>query len=194
METRLKGDEFQNIKRRSGFEGCLTVYCRGAKRERAGSLTLLWKEGILLSINSYCLNHIGGSVNDENDQQEWFFSGIYGNSEEHNKRKTWILLLDLARRGGERFVCFWDLNDVLCESEKLEGNKRTQVQFSWGRLIMEPCGLIDLGLEGYLFWTGPILAQEQERRPNPGNSTRGTRPRMPVSASTRSYSRARHCP
>ncbi|CAI8607120.1 unnamed protein product [Vicia faba] len=152
METRLKGDEFQNIKRMSGFEGCLMVYCRGAEKERVGNLDLLWKEGILLSINSYCLNHIGGSVNDESDQHEWFFSGIYGNSEENNIRKIWILLLYLARRGGERFVCFRDLNDVLCKSEKLEGNSRTQGQFSLGRHIMEPCGLIDLGFEGEIRW------------------------------------------
>lgn len=59
------------------------------------------------------MNHIGGSVVDQCDNHEWYFNGIYGFSEEQNKRKTWLLIQDMVTRGGDRVICFGDLKDVV---------------------------------------------------------------------------------
>src|SRR4051812_31146705 len=83
METRLKSDEVQRIKFKCSFDRCLVVECDGSSRDRRGGLALLWKEPINLSILSFSLNHISGKVEDDWDDQPWFFNGIYGFPEEH---------------------------------------------------------------------------------------------------------------
>lgn len=66
----------------------------GSSRERAGGLILFWKDSIRVKITSHSNNHIGGSVEDEGDNQEWNFIGLYGFLEEHNKMRTWKSLVD----------------------------------------------------------------------------------------------------
>jgi hypothetical protein len=44
METRLKEDEMEKIKRRCGFSCGISVDCAGSGRERAGGISLLWSD------------------------------------------------------------------------------------------------------------------------------------------------------
>lgn len=115
--------------------------CWGVGRERAEGLILLWMEEVNLKVLSYSSNHIGGIMEDNEENQEWVFNGIYGYLEEHNKRHTWRLLEELVGRGGERVLCFGDLNDTIFEHEKMGGNIPSNNQFNRERQSLDLCGL-----------------------------------------------------
>ncbi|XP_058763625.1 uncharacterized protein LOC131637081 [Vicia villosa] len=164
MESRLKEEEVQSVKFKCGFDGSFLVNCSGLSKDRAGRLILFWKDSSQVSILSFSTNHIGGSVTDNCDSQDWFFCGLYGHPEEHNKRRTWRLLQEERRSYGDRFLCFGDLNDILFEGEKQGGIPRSLRQFSWGRQSISNCGLIDLGFEGYPFtWTNGRKGEENRQ-------------------------------
>lgn len=76
-------------------------------------MALLWKEEINLNIIYFSLNQISGSVSKEEEDQLWFFSGIYGFPEENLKRDTWELVRILKRESEEKWLCVFDFNDVL---------------------------------------------------------------------------------
>ncbi|XP_058746012.1 uncharacterized protein LOC131618873 [Vicia villosa] len=147
METKLKKEEVQSIKFKSGFNGCFIVECKWSGRDRAGGLILMWKDSFLLKILSYFENHIGGVVGDEVDNQDWFLYGVYGYPEEHKKRFTWDLIQNLVGSGGDLVLYFGDLNDITSEQEKMGGNSRSLSQLSLGRQTMELYGLSDLGFQ-----------------------------------------------
>lgn len=52
---------------------------------------------------------------------------------------------------GDNWICFGDFNDILQEGEKARGNNKTSSHLSWGRQVIDQCGLQDLGFEGYPF-------------------------------------------
>lgn len=149
METRLNSGEAQNIKRRSGFECCQVVEYRGTGHSRLRGILLLWNEDINITLSSYSINHIAGSVSTCGDRQAWDFVGVYGFSEEQQKRNTRELIKRVARDVNNGSMCFGDFNDILCEIEKKGGSNRSMTQFNWGRNTVEVLRLQDLGFEGY---------------------------------------------
>jgi exonuclease III len=154
METRLKANEVESVRNKLGFKYCLSVDCRGAGRERAGGLTLMWMEHLNISIKSYSLNHIHGICDDEENGEVWDLTSIYGHPEEHHKKKTWDLIDSLGRQISGRWLCCGDFNDILDSQEKKGGNSRSQSQFAAGRQVVARWSLNDLGYEGYPFtWT-----------------------------------------
>ena len=161
METRLKSFEMEVIKQRCGFNSCLVVDCRGAGKERAGGLALLWRDPMKLTVSSYSLNHIGGHFIDGESDQYCHFSGIYGFVEEYNKKNTWKLIEELGSSIGNKWVCFGDLNDIISSNEKMGGNTRNPNQLMLGRNTLDNCRLIDLGFEGHPFtWTNKRELEE----------------------------------
>lgn len=73
----------------------------GNGRNRVGDIVLMWKERLIINILSFSINHIRGSVEEVSVNQKWYFDGIYGFSEEVNKRKTWMLVGEMVIRGGD---------------------------------------------------------------------------------------------
>ncbi|KAK2404541.1 hypothetical protein QL285_053869 [Trifolium repens] len=151
METRLKEDEMERIKFKCGFNSGISVACTGSGRERSGGIALFWNDQVTISTISYSVNHILCSCADGDGGANWFLSGVYGFPEEFNKWKTWQLVSQLSTQAGSNWVCFGDLNDILCPNEKLGGVARSQTQMNLGRQCVEECGLLDPGFEGYLF-------------------------------------------
>ncbi|MCI11577.1 hypothetical protein A2U01_0032678, partial [Trifolium medium] len=151
METRLKSSEFDRIKYRCGFNSCLVVDCNGVGRERAGGLALMWNDESNISILSFSLNHICGSVADPNHNELWYLVACYGHPEEQHKKKTWDLIEHLVSQVGNKVICFGDFNDVVSAEDKSGGNPRTTSQLAIGRGVMSDCGLAEFGFEGYPF-------------------------------------------
>jgi exonuclease III len=89
METKLKTSELDVNRIKWGFKNCLAVDCRGSGRDRAGGLALLWMEEFSLTISSFSQNHIQALCDDEEDNEAWNLSAVYGYPEEHNKWRTW---------------------------------------------------------------------------------------------------------
>lgn len=45
-----------------GYNSCLTVDCKGNGKERAGGISLMWKEQVNVTVTSFSINHITGYV------------------------------------------------------------------------------------------------------------------------------------
>lgn len=60
------------------------------------------------------------SVLYEDNNQMWYFNGIYGFLEEHNKKNTWFLVKESIKRYGDRVIFFGDFNNML------DGNGKKQ--------------------------------------------------------------------
>lgn len=71
--------------------------------------------------------------------------------EEHNKRKTWGLVSQLAKELGNRWICFGDFNDILVVADKKDGNNRSISRLNWNRQTVSNSGIHDMGFEGYIF-------------------------------------------
>jgi hypothetical protein len=55
----------------------------------------------------------------ESDGSTWRFSGIYGESHDDKKHKTWEAMRDLnGQHGGGPWLCAGDFNEVLFAHEK----------------------------------------------------------------------------
>ncbi|WJX27814.1 hypothetical protein P8452_16597 [Trifolium repens] len=151
METKLKTSELDVNRIKWGFKNCLAVDCRGSGRDRAGGLALLWMEEFSLTISSFSQNHIQALCDDEEDNEAWNLSAVYGYPEEHNKWRTWQLIKELGYQVIGKWVCFGDLNDILDPQEKMGSNARSQTQYAHGREVVAESNLLDLGFEGYPF-------------------------------------------
>jgi hypothetical protein len=144
-ETRLKDCEMVKIRLQCGFNSGLFVSCAGQGKERAGGTALMWNDDLKVSITSYSLNHIWGSIEDEDNCVPWFFAGIYGFPEEGNKKKTWELIRRISHESNGNWICLGDLNDIFSNDEKKGGNNRSMQQLNFGRDTVCDCSLTDLG-------------------------------------------------
>jgi hypothetical protein len=108
-------------------------------------------EEFSLTITSFSQNHIQALCDDEEDNEAWNLSAVYGYPEEHNKWRTWQLIKELGSQVIGKWVCFGDLNDILDPQEKMGGNARSQTQYAHGREVVAESNLLDLGFEGYPF-------------------------------------------
>ncbi|KAK1352810.1 hypothetical protein POM88_052648 [Heracleum sosnowskyi] len=57
-ETKLKGKEWENLKRKLNFENSIFVDCIGDGRQRRGGLALFWDESLDLKLQSFSVNHM----------------------------------------------------------------------------------------------------------------------------------------
>ncbi|XP_058783431.1 uncharacterized protein LOC131658114 [Vicia villosa] len=161
METRLKKEEMLKLKRKFKFNSDVSVDCSGAGRDRAGGLCLWWNDDLDINITSYSQNHIAGKCLNEDEDDAWFFAGIYGYPDEARKMETWNLIHALKEEGGSKTIFFGDLNDTISEADKVGGINRTVSQLQRGRNTMATCGLQEVSFEGYPFtWTNGRVGSE----------------------------------
>ncbi|MCH85764.1 endonuclease/exonuclease/phosphatase family protein, partial [Trifolium medium] len=96
METKLYEDEMKKIQFRCGFSSGLAISCRGQGRERAGGLAIWWSDNVNYKINSYSLNHIQGEITNQDEEDAWTLTGVYGFPDENRKNDTWELIKNLS--------------------------------------------------------------------------------------------------
>lgn len=75
----------------------------------------MWNEELDVTVNSYFLNHVVGSVQAKEDKTSWNFKGIYGFPEKVNKQETWNLVKLLFIEVGDNWIYFRDFNGILTE-------------------------------------------------------------------------------
>lgn len=85
---------------------------------RKGGLALLWNENNEVRILHYSKNHIQVSKKN-NPNQEWFFTGIYGNPDKAMTHETWDLIKYLRKVDGSPWMICWDLTRFLVIQKKL---------------------------------------------------------------------------
>ncbi|KAK1365326.1 hypothetical protein POM88_040887 [Heracleum sosnowskyi] len=75
-----------------GFEGLVAVDPQG----RSGGIALLWKEENNARLLGYSRNHIDIEISVAG-MQPWRLTGLYGEPDRAQRKKTWDLLRHLAR-------------------------------------------------------------------------------------------------
>ena len=68
------------------------------RRNKAGGLAIFWKEDFDLNIVTFSKNHIDTIVNKSKDD-EWRFTGFYGEPDTQNRHEAWTRLKNLKSRG-----------------------------------------------------------------------------------------------
>ena len=94
-----------------------------SKVNLGGGLALFWKEGVEVSIDSSSLNHIDVLIN-KNKEDEWRFTGFYGEPLTQRRVESWNLLRNLHGRFSVPWLCVGDFNEITKSHEKRGGRLR----------------------------------------------------------------------
>ncbi|KAA3467390.1 reverse transcriptase [Gossypium australe] len=119
METKLKANRMEKVRRRCGFFNGNDVAAEGSR----GDLSLGWNGGQLVNLNSFSKNHIDVEIKEEEEKPRWRFTGFYGDPMVRNKAETWDLL---RRLGG--VTCYLGWSELTWERGRtLERNIRERI-------------------------------------------------------------------
>ena len=113
-------------------------------------MVIFWKKDFDLNIETFSKNHIDTIVNKSKDD-EWRFTGFYGEPNTQNRHEAWARLKNLKSRGSAPWICAGDFNEITKQSEKMGGRIRPHGQMQAFREVLNECGFIDLGFMGSEF-------------------------------------------
>lgn len=124
---------------------------------RGGGLTLLWKNTLIVDIQTYFPHHIDVIVTEENENKRWRFTGFYGHTETSKRTDSWKLIERLSISSDLPWVLMGDFNEIMHLGEKVRGNLRPEWQMrSFGETInkchLKDLGFIRLNLRGVGVW------------------------------------------
>ncbi|KAK1372151.1 Endonuclease/exonuclease/phosphatase family protein [Heracleum sosnowskyi] len=117
---------------------------------RSGGLALLWREeeqGTLLSSSQH---HIDIEVKVEG-MAPWRLTGLYGEPDRAQRRKTWDLLRHLARDSNLPWCVIGDLNNVCSQLDKKGGALYPTWLIEGFNDTLNELGLMDMELVGHQF-------------------------------------------
>ncbi|XP_075663039.1 uncharacterized protein LOC142632542 [Castanea sativa] len=134
-EARLK-----DVKRKIQFENLFV----SPKTNRGGGLDMLRRGSIDLSVEGFDKNHIDTILN-KNKENEWRFTGFYGEPDTQKRIESWDLLRSLNHKFRVPWLCAGDFNELVRSEEKLGGNRRSHNQMQLFQDAINACGFIDLG-------------------------------------------------
>ena len=145
-ETWLDKARLEDIRIKLNFGGMIEV-CR---EMRGGGIVIFWKKEIDFSLGTFSPNHIDGIMN-KGKEDEWRFTGFYGESETANHHLSWSCLRSLKRRNSIPWLCAGDFNEITRSHEKVGGRQRPARQMEDFREVLDECSFRDLGFVGGKF-------------------------------------------
>ena len=145
-KTWLDKARLEDIRIKLNFGGMIEV-CR---ETRGGGIVIFWKKEIDFSLGTFSPNHIDGIMN-KGKEDEWRFTGFYGESETANHHLSWSCLRSLKRRNSIPWLCAGDFNEIIRSHEKVGGCQRPARQMEDFREVLDECGFRDLGFVGGKF-------------------------------------------
>ncbi|KAK3206743.1 hypothetical protein Dsin_020789 [Dipteronia sinensis] len=146
METKCDNVKMEKWRVQLGYSSKLAVNNIG----RSGGLCIFWDEIIDVTLLTFSQEHIDVTIK-EKDRQHWRFTGFYGYPDRSQRHHPWTLLRRLAGMSCLPWVCMGDLNEVLCEDEKLGGSDKRWKEMSDFREALEDANLEDMGFIGAKF-------------------------------------------
>jgi exonuclease III len=147
METKLRHDRMEAIRRKLEFPNMLAVDCIG----KSGGLALLWNEEVKLEIQNYSQRHINAVIRGPEGEAPWKFTGFYGQPDVAKRHEAWALMKHLAGLVPIPWVCIGDFNEITIQSEKWGGRGRANSQMVAFQQALDFCDLTDLGFIGPKF-------------------------------------------
>ena len=119
VETWLDKARLEEIRVKLKFGGMIEV-CRDT---RGGGIVIFWKKDVDFSLGTFSPNHIDGILN-KGKEDEWRFTGFYGEPETQNHHTSWTCLRRLKNRNAIPWLCVGDFNEITRSNEK----KRRKVE------------------------------------------------------------------
>ena len=120
------------------------------RRNKAGVLAIFWKEGFPLDIETFSSNHTDTTIN-KNKENEWRFTGFYGELETHKRHESWTKLRSLKNCGSSPWLCAGNFNEITRQSEKQGRRSRPHNKMQPFKDVMDECGFMDLKIVGFPF-------------------------------------------
>ncbi|CAL1383060.1 unnamed protein product [Linum trigynum] len=148
METKQTKEENKVLQKELGFEEGDSYSAVVSPRNRAGGLSIWWKDGIQLEVMSITQNLIDVKITDEN-VGVWRFTGIYGWPEGRDKWQTWDMIRQLSDQWDGPWLCGGDFNQVQSADEKKGGNLTAEPTMNEFNECLWYAGLQDMGFQGY---------------------------------------------
>jgi hypothetical protein len=116
---------------------------------KGGGLALWWRDGIDVSMRSWCQYFIDAKITSE--AGSWRFTGIYGEPRTELTEKTWEAIRYLYAQDDLPWLYCGDFNEILQQTEQMEQNQTSENQMEKFRSWLTDCHLVDLGYSGYPF-------------------------------------------
>ena len=145
-ETWLDKARLGDIRIKLNFGGMIKV-CRDT-RERG--IVIYWKKDVDFSLGTFSPNHIDGILS-KVKEDEWRFTGFYGESEIHNHHLSWTCLRRLKTRNSIPWLYARDFNEITRSHEKMGGRLRPKRQIEEFRDVLDECCFKALGFVGGKF-------------------------------------------
>ena len=114
---------------------------------RGGGLVLFWKNSVNLTVVKSHKYYIDAVIN-KNDDDEWRFTGFYGEPDSSRRNEAWAKLRSLNSSQNIPWLCASDYNEITKQEEKIGGAFRSFHQMQRFRDVIDECGLMDLGFVG----------------------------------------------
>ncbi|GAA0149454.1 hypothetical protein LIER_08618 [Lithospermum erythrorhizon] len=147
METKLHGDEWDNIKHRLKMPQALLVNANG----RRGCLALLWNRDLEVEVLYFSSHHIEEAIT-EDGADPWRLVGFYGHHEAARRKLSWSLLRFISSSSVLPTFFIGDFNEVFFHYEHVsQSHPRPQWKMNNFRQMAEECGIIDVGFSGVPF-------------------------------------------
>lgn len=117
---------------------------------RSGGLTLFWKEEDQGNLLSFSQHHINIEVKIEG-MRSWRLTGMYGEPNRTQRRKTWDLLRHLARDSNLPWCVVGDLSNICSQMDKRGGLSYSTWLVEGFNEALSDSGLIDMELMGHQY-------------------------------------------
>ncbi|XP_043693127.1 uncharacterized protein LOC122643577 [Telopea speciosissima] len=159
-ETKSKDAVIERIMRRGNFHGLVMVKPEGA----AGSLALLWKENVKLSIKIAEKNFIDMEISMV-DAMPFLLTCVYGDPIKHRRKLVWDRrVCALHSHQQHRWLCYGDFNSYLSWHEKDGGSQKCSKDIDIFRDFIDKCDFLDLGFHGPMYtWSNKRRGQDNIR-------------------------------
>ncbi|KAK5776858.1 hypothetical protein PVK06_044823 [Gossypium arboreum] len=110
-----------------------------------GGLCLAWKDDVSITLQSFSKRHIDVFVDDQNNRQQWRFTGFYGSLYAQGRDESWNLLRGLRSNEELLWLVYGDFNEIMYDFEKKGGIPREERRMEVFRNALEDCRLMDIG-------------------------------------------------
>lgn len=145
-ETIDNKNKMERVRRALRFDGLISVDDVG----KSGGLAFLWRHKDQAQLRSESRNHIDMEIN-MNGKDRWRLTGVYGEPDRNQRRKTWDLLRTLARDSNLPWCTIGDLNNVLSQEDKNGGAPYPSWLIDGFNEVLVDVELIDMDLVGHQF-------------------------------------------
>lgn len=145
-ETIENRNKLEWISNKLGFEGLVTADPQG----RSGGIALLWKEEHNARLLSFSRHHIDMEINIAG-LIPWHLTGLYGEPDRAQRKKTWDLLRHLAQDSNLPWCCIGDLNNVVSQADKYGGAPYPQWLIEGFNETLLDTGVYDMNLVGHQY-------------------------------------------